>query len=124
MNLMWTALILKFLTAWLVLLPLGLVVGPSPGQTLVISVALAVFSWFADRLISFRVQGVTRWAIDSGLAALIIYLAQFLWPGPGIGFSAAVFAGFAIGALEIPLHFYLAKRFGLRRPNDEHDGIR
>jgi hypothetical protein len=105
-------------------LPLGLVVGPSPGQTLVIAIAVSVLSWWADRLISFGVQGVTRWAIDSGLAALTIYVAQFLWPGPGVGFTAAVFAGFAIGALEIPLHFYLAKQFGLRRPGDEHDGIR
>jgi hypothetical protein len=118
-----TALGLKWLSTWLILLLFSMVFGPSGTQAAVMAAAVAVLSWLADRLIAFQFQGITRFAIDSGLAGLGIYLSQFLWPGPGITFPLAVFAGFVVGAVEIPLHFYLAARFGLRKRNDERDGI-
>lgn len=118
-----TALGLKFLSIWLVLLFFGLSFGPSPGQAAVIAAAVAVISWLADRVLPFRVQGITRWAIDGGLAGISIYLAQFLWPGQGITFASSLFVGFVVGAVEIPIHFYLASRFGVRRPDDRKDGI-
>jgi hypothetical protein len=119
-----TALGLKFLATWVVLLVTGLVTGPSPWEGVVISAVVAVVSWMADRLIDFRFQGLTRWAIDGGLAAFTIYLAQFLWPGVGISFPVSLFAGFVVGSIEIPLHFYLASRFGLqKRGNNGWGGI-
>lgn len=123
MGLMMTALALKWASIWVVLLFFGLSFGPSPGQAAVIAAAVAVASWLADRVIPFRVQGLTRWAIDGGLAGLSIYAAQFLWPGQGIGLAAALFVGLVVGAIEIPLHFFLASRFGIRRPQDDKDGI-
>jgi hypothetical protein len=124
MNLTLTALGLKFLSIWVVLLFFGLSFGPTPGQGAVIALTVAVVSWLADLALPFRVQGWTRWAFDGGLAGLSIYVAQFLWPGQSIGFFSALFAGLVVGALEIPLHFFLASRFGLRRREDEKDGIR
>lgn len=124
MGLTMTALALKWLSIWLVLLFFGLSFGPSPGQAAVIAVAVAVASWLADRAIPFRVQGLTRWAIDGGLAGLSIYAAQFLWPGQGINFWSSLFVGLVVGAIEVPIHFFLASRFGIRRPDDEKDGIR
>lgn len=124
MNLTLTALGLKWLSVWVVLLFFGLVFGPSPGQAAVMALFVAIASWAADRLIRFEVQGLTRWAIDSGLAAFAIYLGQFLWPGEGISFYTAIFAGAVVGAIEIPLHFFLAARFGVRRRDDNRDGIR
>lgn len=124
MGLTITALGLKWLSIWLVLLPFGLSFGPSPGKAAVIAAAVAVASWAADRVIPFRLQGLTRWAIDGGLAGISIWLAQFLWPGQGITFFSALFVGFVVGAIELPIHFYLASRFGLRRRNDQNDGVR
>ncbi|HYG57598.1 MAG TPA: hypothetical protein VD902_05985 [Symbiobacteriaceae bacterium] len=123
-NLTLTAVGLKWLTVWGVLLLFGLVFGPSPGQAAVIALAVALLSWGADRLVPFKIQGITRWALDGGLAGLTIYVTQFLWPGPGISLFLALFAGFVIGAIEIPLHFFLASRFGLRRRDDNRDGVR
>lgn len=119
-----TALAMKWLSVWIVLLFVGMATGPTPGQGAVIAAAVAVISYLADRVIPFRVQGITRWAIDGGLAGLSIYVAQFLWPGQLITFPWALLAGFLVGAIEIPLHFFLAARFGLRRRDDERDGIR
>jgi hypothetical protein len=119
-----TALVMKWLSIWIVLLFVGMVTGPTPGQGAVIAAAVAVVSYLADRVIPFRVQGITRWAMDGGLAGLSIFVAQFLWPGQLITFPWALLAGFLVGAIEIPLHFFLAARFGLRRRNDERDGIR
>jgi hypothetical protein len=119
-----TALAAKFLSAWLILLLTGMIFGPSPGEGAAIAVVVAVISWLGDRLIPFQFQGITRWAIDGGLAGFTIYLAQFLWPGRGIAFFPALVAGFVLGSVEIPLHFLLAARFGLRKRDDEHDGVR
>jgi hypothetical protein len=124
MSMTLTALAMKFLSIWVVLLFIGLVTGPTPGQGAFIAAAVAIVSYLADRLVPFRVQGITRWAMDGGLAGFSIYLAQFLWPGQFIPFYWALLSGFLIGAFEIPLHFFLAARFGLRRRNDERDGIR
>lgn len=125
MGLTWTALGMKWLSVWVVLLLIGLISGPTPGQGAVMAAVLALVSWWADRMLDFRVQGVTRWAIDSGLAGLGIYLAQFLWPGQYLPFYLALLAGFMVGALEIPLHFYLASRFGLaEREDDRKDRVR
>lgn len=123
-NLTLTALGLKWLSVWLVLLFFGLSFGPSPGKAAVMALFVAIASWAADRLMRFSVQGITRWAIDAGLAAFAIYFAQFLWPGYGISFFMSLFAGAVIGAIEIPLHFFLASRFGVRKPDDNRDGIR
>jgi hypothetical protein len=119
-----TAIALKWFGVWLILGLFGLFFGPTPGKAAVTALVVAVVSWLADRGLPFRVQGVTRWAIDSGLATLTIYLGQFLWPGPGLTFIEALLAGFVVGAIEIPLHFYLAARFGLRSRDDHKDGIR
>jgi hypothetical protein len=124
MGLHLTALGMKWLSVWVVLLLFGLSFGPNPGQAAVMAVFVAVVSWLADRAMPFKVQGVTRWAIDSGLAFVALYLGQFLWPGTGITFYTALFAGFVIGAIEIPLHFWLAARFGVRAKGDDRDGIR
>lgn len=119
-----TAIALKWLSVWVVLLFISLSFGPTPAQSAAIAFFVAVASLAADRAIPFRVQGWTRWAVDGGLAALGIYMVQFLWPHAGISVPMAVFAGAVVGALEIPLHFFLASRFGLRRPDDDRDGIR
>ena len=118
-----TALGLKWLSVWLILTLFGLVFGPTAGQAAVMAAVVAVVSWLADRAIAFEFQGITRWAVDGGLAALAIYVSQFLWTGPGISFPLALFAGAVVGAIEIPLHFYLAARFGLRKRDDERDGV-
>lgn len=124
MKLTLTALGMKWLAAWIVLLLMGLSGGPNPGKAAVVALFLAILSWMADRVIPFRVQGITRWAIDSGLAALTIYYAQFAWVGNRLTFGESLFAGFVVGSIEIPLHFFLASRFGLRRRDDRRDGIR
>lgn len=121
---LFTALGLKFVAAWLILLLFSLIGGPTPGKAAWMAVVVAVVGYLADRALPFAMQGVTRWAIDSGLAAGAVYLAQFLWPGPGLGLPASLLAGFAIGSVEIPLHFLLARLFGVHRKNNEWDGIR
>lgn len=119
-----TAILLKTASVWIVLSVFGMLFAPSPAKALVIALFVAVVSFAADRVVPFKIQGVTRWVIDSGLAALAIYLGQFLWPGAGLAFYTALFAGFVVGAIEIPLHFFLASRFGVRKPQDDKDGIR
>jgi hypothetical protein len=120
-----TSLALKWVTAFFLLAVYGLGAGaPLVGEAAILALAIAFFGWWADRLIPFTVQGVTRWAIDSGLVALTIFFGQSLLPGPDVGLLSALVLGFGIGSLELPLHFYLAARFGLRRPDDDKDGIR
>ncbi|MFZ5814817.1 MAG: hypothetical protein ACOY93_05895 [Bacillota bacterium] len=120
-----TALGIKFGTAFFVLAVWGQASGgPTPGKAAVIALFVAGLSWAADRLLPFTLQGVTRWAIDGGLAGLTIYGAQFLWPGPGIDLFSSLLLGFGLGALELPIHFFLASRYGLRRPEDDRDGVR
>lgn len=122
-NLM--ALGLKWGTAFFILAVWGQAMGgPSPGKAAWLALFFAIASWAGDRLLPFTLQGVTRWAIDGGLAWLTIYAGQFLVPGPGISLLGAMVVGFGLGALEMPVHFYLASRFGLRRPEDDRDGIR
>lgn len=94
------------------------------GAAVLIATAVAVLSWMADRVLPFSLQGVTRWAIDGGLAGLTIYAVQFLRPGSAISLLAALVIGFFLGAIELPLHTFLAARYGLRRPEDDKDGIR
>lgn len=115
---------LKWLSVVLILLLFSMSFGPSPGQAAVIAAFVAVIAHLGDRVLPFRIQGVVRWVIDGGLIGISIWLGQFLWPGQGITFPTALFAGFVIGAIEVPLHFYLASRFGLRSNQDEHDGVR
>lgn len=119
-----TALGLKFLGIWVVLSLFGLATWLPAGKAAAMALVTAILSYLADRGLPFRMQGVTRWAIDSGLAAFSIYVSQFLVPGNNIGFFAALVAGFLVGAVEIPLHFFLASRFGLRQKDDQKDGIR
>lgn len=120
-----TALGLKWVTAFFILAVYGQAAGgPTPGKAGVLALFIAVLSWMGDRLLPFALQGVTRFAIDGGLAGLTIYFGQFLVPGPGIDLLASLILGFGLGALELPLHFWLASRFGLRRRDDNRDGIR
>lgn len=117
------ALGLKWLSVWVVLLFFGLSFGPAPGKAAVIAAFVAVLSLIGDKLLPFKVQGATRWAMDAGLAALGLYVGQFLWPGAGLAFYTAIFAGAVIGSLEIPLHFLLAKWFRVEKPPEDSDGI-
>jgi hypothetical protein len=119
----WVSLGLKTFTVWLILMLYGLTTTMRPVQGVLIAFAAAVAGWLADLVISFKVQGATRWAIDSGIFALVIYLGAMVLPGVRYAFSTAIFLGFVAGSVEIPIHFYLASRFGLRRKGDEHEGI-
>lgn len=120
-----TAFVLKWGVAFFTLAVWGQATGePSTSKAVVIAIFVAGLSWLADRWLPFRLQGITRWAIDGGLAGLTIYVSQFLLPGPGVGLLAALFIGYFLGSIELPLHFYLATRFGLRPPDDDRDGIR
>lgn len=120
-----TALSIKWVTAFFILAVWGQATGgPLPLKAALLALLVAVLGWWADRLLPFTQQGVTRWAIDGGLAALTIYLGQFLMMGPGISLLGSLIVGYGLGALEMPLHFYLASRFGLRRRDDNRDGIR
>jgi hypothetical protein len=117
------ALAAKWASIWVVLLFLGLIGGPALDQAAVMAAVTALISYGGDRLIPFSLQGITRWAIDAGLATLVIYLSQWLWPGPGLNLFMAILAGMVIGAIEIPLHFLLASRYGVRKRDDNRDGI-
>ncbi len=118
-----TALGLKWLVAFAVLLFLGLAFAPAPGHAALVALIVAITGWLVDRLIPFRFQGVTRWAVDSGVAGLAIYFGQFLWPGGDVPFWAAVLTGFVIGSVELPIHHFLAARFGVNRKKDGWGGI-
>ncbi|MFZ5824907.1 MAG: DUF2512 family protein [Bacillota bacterium] len=120
-----TAVAIKWVTTFFVLAVWGQASGgPSFGKAAVIALFVAGISWMADIWLPFRMQGVTRWAIDGGLTGLTIWATQYLWPGPGIALVSALVLGYGLGALELPLHFFLASRYGLRRPEDDRDGIR
>lgn len=115
MRLILTALGLKTLLGWGVLALFGLVGGPTPTQALVMAVAVAVISWAADVLLPFKLQGFTRFLLDGILAVAAIYTTQGIWPGRPVTFTTALIAGMALGALELPLHFYLASRFSRKQ---------
>lgn len=113
----WVALLLKGGLAFFTLGVWGQATGgPSAGKAIGIAAVLAVFSWAADRLVPFSLQGVTRWALDGFLAGAVIYLAQFLFAGPGLGLAASLFIGLFLGAVELPIHFFLAAHFGTDEP--------
>jgi hypothetical protein len=124
MNLHLTSLALKWASAWVVLSLFGMVGGPAPAQAGAMAAFVAIVTWVVDRAMPFTTQGLIRWAIESVVAFLAIYLGQFLSPGPGISLNAAAAAGMVIGAIELPLHFWLAVRYGLRRGPGDKNGIR
>lgn len=124
MGLHLTSLALKWASAWVVLSLFGMITGPSPGQAAAMAAFVAIVTWVVDRALPFATQGLIRWAIESVVAFLAIYLGQFLSPGPGIPLNEAGAAGMLIGAIELPLHFWLATRYGLRRGPGDKDGIR
>lgn len=120
MNLTTTALLLKWGAAWIVLSLFGMTMAaaPTPGQAAVLAALLALLSWVGDRTLPFAMQGITRWLADSLLAAVTLYVAWLLWPAVNMPFARSLLAGLVIGSVEIPLHFYLAARFGLRGNRD------
>ena len=113
-----SAVAVKFVGVWAILLLFGLSFGPTPAQGAVIALFVAAVSWVTDRWIPFEVQGWTRWSLDAGIAAAGVWLGQFLWPGNGIAWYSAVFVGAVVGAIEIPLHFVLRRWLGPGRGQD------
>jgi hypothetical protein len=114
---------LKWLASWLVLLAVGLIYPGSGTALAAMAVLVAAALWLTDRALPFRVQGVTRWAMEGGLAALVLYAASRVAPVQPLPILPALVAGYAIGSVEIPMHFYLTARFGLRKRDDRRDGI-
>jgi hypothetical protein len=113
----WMALLLKGGLAFFTLAVWGQATGgPSAQKALGIALVLAVVSWVADLLVPFSLQGVTRWALDGLLAGVTIFLTQSFFAGPGLGLPASLFIGLFLGAVELPIHFFLAARFGADEP--------
>lgn len=119
MGLTVTALLLKWASAWIIVSLFGLVhQAPSPGQAVWPAAVLAVVSWAGDRLLPAHEQGIGRWLIDSFLATFVLLVVGAVWPDWAMSPLIALFAGLSIGAVEIPLHYYLAGRYGLRAKGD------
>lgn len=119
MGLTITALLLKWASAWVVVSLFGLVrQAPSPGQAVWPALVLAVVSWVGDRFLPVEMQGISRWLIDSFLAAFVLLLLGAFRPDWAMDPLIALFAGLSIGAVEIPLHYYLAARYGLKARGD------
>lgn len=102
----WIGLIIRFLVSAIVLLVVSALV---PGffvaggfvGALVAAAVIAILGWLAETLLGDRISPQSRGLVGFVVAALVIYLAQFIVPGLlTVSILGALIAAFVIGLID------------------------
>ncbi|QUL99491.1 MAG: phage holin family protein [Candidatus Fermentithermobacillus carboniphilus] len=103
-NNTWIGVIVRFVVSAIVLLILGLVL---PGfsvfgfaNALIAAVVIAALGWAVEAILGERVSPQSRGLVGFIVAAVVIYVAQFLVPGMRVSILGALLASLVIGIID------------------------
>lgn len=102
----WIGLIIRFLVSAIVLLLLswlvpGFVVTGGLLGALIAAAVIAILGWLAETVLGERISPQSRGLVGFVVAAVVIYLAQFIIPGLlTVNIIGALIAAFVIGIID------------------------
>ncbi|MGI6662301.1 MAG: phage holin family protein [Bacillota bacterium] len=100
----WIGAIVRFIVSAIVLMVMGLVL---PGfrlfgfvNALVAALVIAALGWAIEAILGERVSPQSRGLIGFIVAAIVIYVAQFLVPGMSVTILGALLASLVVGIID------------------------
>ncbi|HHY45414.1 MAG TPA: phage holin family protein [Firmicutes bacterium] len=100
----WIGAIVRFIVSAIVLMVMGLVL---PGfrlfgfvNALIAALVIAALGWAIEAILGERVSPQSRGLIGFIVAAIVIYVAQFLVPGMSVTILGALLASLVVGIID------------------------
>ncbi|NLA61384.1 MAG: phage holin family protein [Firmicutes bacterium] len=100
----WIGAIVRFIVSAIVLMVMGLIL---PGfrlfgfvNALVAALVIAALGWAIEAILGERVSPQSRGLIGFIVAAIVIYVAQFLVPGMSVTILGALLASLVVGIID------------------------
>ena len=100
----WIGAIVRFIVSAIVLMVMGLVL---PGfrlfgfvNALIAALVIAALGWAIEAILGERVSPQSRGLIGFIVAAIVIYVAQFLVPGMSVTVLGALLASLVVGIID------------------------
>lgn len=100
----WIGAIVRFVVSAIVLMVMGLVI---PGfhvfgfvNALIAAVVIAAIGWAIEALLGQRISPQSRGIVGFLVAAVVIYIAQFLVPGMTVSILGALLASLVVGIID------------------------
>lgn len=100
----WIGAIVRFIVSAIVLMVMGLVL---PGfrlfgfvNALIAALVIAVLGWAIEAILGERVSPQSRGIVGFIVAAVVIYVAQFLVPGMSVTIIGALLASLVVGIID------------------------
>jgi uncharacterized membrane protein YvlD (DUF360 family) len=105
-RIQWIGLVIRFLVSAIVLMVVswltpGFVVAGGFVGALIAAAVIAVLGWLAETVLGDRISPQSRGLVGFVVAAVVIYLAQFIIPGLlTVSIIGALIAAFIIGLVD------------------------
>jgi putative membrane protein len=100
----WVGILIRFVVSAIVLVILGMVL---PGfsvfgfvNALLAAAVIAVLGWAVEAILGTRISPQSRGIVGFIVAAIVIYVAQFLVPGMTVSIIGALLASLVIGIID------------------------
>ncbi len=100
----WIGAIIRFVVSAIVLMVMGLIL---PGfqvlgfvNALLAAVVIALLGWAVEAILGQRVSPQSRGIIGFVVAAIVIYVTQFLVPGMSVTILGALLASLVVGIID------------------------
>ena len=100
----WIGAVVRFIVSAIVLMVMGLVL---PGfrlfgfvNALIAALVIAALGWAIEAILGERVSPQSRGIIGFIVAAIVIYVAQFLVPGMSVTVLGALLASLVVGIID------------------------
>lgn len=100
----WIGAIVRFVVSAIVLMVMGMVI---PGfrvfgfvNALIAAVVIAAIGWAIEALLGERISPQSRGIVGFLVAAIVIYIAQFLVPGMTVSILGALLASLVVGIID------------------------
>jgi putative membrane protein len=100
----WIGAIVRFVVSAIVLMVMGLVI---PGfhlfgfvNALIAAVVIAALGWAVEAILGERVSPQSRGIVGFIVAAIVIYVAQYLVPGMTVSILGALLASLVVGIID------------------------
>ena len=100
----WMGVIIRFVVSAIVLLVLGMAL---PGfsvfgftNALIAAIVIAIIGWAVEAVLGERISPQSRGVVGFIVAAVVIYVAQYLVPGMSVSILGAFLASLVIGIID------------------------
>ena len=100
----WIGAIVRFVVSAIVLMVMGLVL---PGfnvfgfvNALLAAIVIAALGWAIEAILGERVSPQSRGIVGFIVAAIVIYVAQYLVPGMSVSILGALLASLVVGIID------------------------